>query len=139
MTIRQLKGRCWELDPLPSDAERYGHYDSRADAMRAIREAKRDDDFFNPATKPRRLDAPCWVVQCDGECETIIDLEDEGWIVHHESAVAAGETADAWRWVYSADARFVFCEEDAPEDGHLAPPSPAELEAAGQLRLPGVA
>jgi len=38
----------------------------------------------------------------------------------------------AYRCAYVGD--LVFCEEDAPE-GAVAVPSPAELEAAGQLRL----
>lgn len=44
-----------------------------------------------------------------------------------------------WKWAYSADGRMVFCESDAPADGETLPPSPAELEAAAQMRLPGVA
>ena len=76
-------------------------------------------------------------VQCDGECETVLDEEDEGYIFHHDSRAEAEQTAAGYHWASDGDGR-VFCEEDAPA-GAVPVPSPAELEAAGQLRLPGVA
>jgi len=108
MTIYQLPHRCWELQP-PTDDERSPHYE---------------------------LDAPCWVVRCDGECEMVLDTEDEGYIFHHDSRADAERTAAGYHWASGDDGR-VFCEEDAPADA-VAVPSPAELEAAGQLVLPGV-
>lgn len=159
MTIHQLKDRCWELRPPLSGDDREPHYDSRAEALAAVREAWDDDRDWRfddqlrvrwrelrfrlsrlrpGASRPRQAPAHCWVVQCDGDCEQVIDEEEEGYTVHHESRQAAGETVRAWKWAYSADGRMVFCEEDAPADGEIPPPSPAELEAAGQMRLPGV-
>jgi len=135
MSIRQYDGRCWELRPFPADAERYGHYTSREDAMTAIREAKRDDDYFDPKTRPVLMDAPCWIVQCDGECEYILDEEDEGWVFHHLTRAAAMETAAVYGFRLVGDR--VFCEDDAPEDAKVVL-TPAEQEAAGQLVIPGV-
>jgi hypothetical protein len=136
MTIHQLANPCWEFSPLPSDAERYGHYGTRADAVTAIREAKKDDDCFNPATKPVQLGTACWVVQCDGACETVLDTEDEGWVFHHLTRAEAEETVAAYRWRPAG--LLMFCEEDTPEDSQEPPLSPAEQEAAGQLVIPGV-
>ena len=88
----------------------------------------------------RQLEERCWVVESDGECGQVLDEEDEGWVIHHDSAKGAHETAAAWEWKYSADGRFVYCPcSPPPEDAEPIPPSPAELEAAGQMRLPGVA
>ena len=40
----------------------------------------------------------------------------------------------AYEWSYRGD--LVFCSADAPEGAELPPPSAAQQEAAGQLRLP---
>lgn len=140
MTIHQLKDRCWELRP-PLDDERERHYDTEAEAQDDLKEARDEagDTGSHPGAKPVQLDAPCWLVRCDGDCEQAIDEEDECYIVHCESRVAAEELAATWKWVYSSDGRMVFCESDAPADGETPPPSPAALEVAGQMRLPGVA
>jgi len=137
MTIHQLKDRCWELRPA-TDEERYPHYDTDADAFHALKENRENDGDPYPDTKPVQLDDRCWVVRCDGDCGQIIDEEDECWIIHHDSRHGAEETVASWRWTYSADGRSVFCEADRPEDAVPAPPTPAELEAAGQLAIPGV-
>ena len=157
MTVRQLPHRCWVIRPeLPGeDGDR--HYDSRADALDAIREARRDDadwwawrkPFRSRLTalhqlwarcrpgrpKPRQIPAPCWVIQCNG-CDQLIDEEDEGYIAHCDSRRDAEDTMAAWEWAYHGD--LVFCPADAPQGAVLPPPSPAEQEAAGQLRFPGV-
>ena len=133
-------------------------YDTRAKALAAVREAWDEDRDWTfddrlrvrwrefrfrlsrlrpGAPRPRRLPVCCWVVQCDGECETTLDTEDEGYVYHHHSFAAALGTVRAYEWKQAGDR--VFCEKDAPGDGQLPPPAPAELEAAGQLRLPGVA
>ena len=140
MTIRQLKEPCWVLDPeLPGDDEgRHAHYDGRADALRAVKESK-EYGYDDLKSAPRQLEGRCWVVQCDGECEQVIDQEDEGWTIHHSSPQGAEGTVVSWRWVYSPDGRLVFCPECAPEDYQVPQLTPAELEAAGQMRLPGVA
>jgi hypothetical protein len=137
MTIRQLKDRCWELSPPLPGYDRESHYDTRAEARKALREALDEDSGVNPATKPRQLEDRCWLVQCDGECEMHIDEEGECYISHCGSRQIAEEVVAAYKWACVGD--LVFCPEDAPADGQVPPPSPAELEAAGQLPLPGVA
>lgn len=136
MTIHQLKDRCWVLDPEPPGEDYHRHHDTRADARTELRRAL-DEGFTGPESKPRLLDARCWVVRCDGDCEQHIDEEDEGFISHCESRTLAEEVMAAYQWAYHGD--LVFCETDRPEGAELPPPSPAELEAAGQMRLPGVA
>lgn len=136
MTIHQLKDRCWELRP-PADDERCPHFDSEAAALDALKDDRGDDPEAYAATKPVRLDAPCWMVQCDGECETVLDEEGEGYVFHHDSRTEAEETMACYDFRYVGD--LVFCEEDAPADGQVPPPSPVQQEAAGQLPLPGVA
>lgn len=136
--IRQLKDdRCWELQP-PTDEERWPHFDTEAAALEALQDDRENDGGDNPYpdAKAVQLAAPCFVVQCDGECENILDVEDEGWIFHHDTRHAAEATAQAHDWRFAGD--LVYCDEDAPDDSHAVPPTPAELEAAGQLVIPGV-
>ena len=135
MSIRELPHRCWELQP-PTDDERSPHYDTEAGALAALAEDREDHGEPYLDTRPVQLEAPCWAVQCDGECETVLDEEDEGYIFHHDSRADAAQTAAGYDWAFDADGR-VFCEEDAPGDAVVLP-SPAALEAAGQLALPGV-
>lgn len=158
MTIHQLKDPCWAITPRLPRCDGDECYDTRAGALTAIREAWDEDRDWTfddrlrvrwreflfrlsrlcpGAPRPRRLDRRCWVVGCDGECEVTLDTEGEGYVFHHESFVKAEATMKAYEWKYAGD--LVFCEEDAPADGQLPPPSPAEQEAAGQLVLPGVA
>ncbi len=137
MTIHQLPGRCWELQP-PTDDERSPHYGTEAAALEALKEDRENDEQPYADTKPVQLGSPCWLVQCDGECETVLDEEDEGYIFHHDSRADAERTAAGYHFASDDDGR-VFCEEDAPESAVPVYPSAAELEAAGQLRLPGVA
>jgi len=157
MTIHQLPAPCWVIRPqLPRDDD--NHYDTRADALKAIRrdwDEDRDwtsDDQLRArwreflyrlsrlrldSPRPRRHDYRCWVVQCDGDCELVLDTEGEDYVYHHGSAAEARKTVASYEWVYSPDGRMVFCHEDAPEDGEEPPLSPAEQEAAGQLVIPG--
>ena len=136
MTIHQLPERCWELQP-PADDERSPHYVTEAKALEALKEDRENDNQPYAETRPVQLNAPCWAVQCDGECETVLDEEDEGYIFHHDSRADAERTAVGYHFALGGDGR-VFCEEDAPADAVVLPSS-AELEVAGQLRLPGVA
>lgn len=163
MTIHQLKSPCWAIIPGLPREDGDPCYDTRAGALADIREVWDEDrrdaqglvsaalekawwrEFrwllsrLRPgAPRPRQSATRCWVVQCDGECEMVLDEEDEGYTFHHGSAAEAGKTVASYDWAYSTDGRFVFCEECAPADSVPPPPSPAELEAAGQLRLPGV-
>lgn len=135
MTIHKLSHCCWELQP-PTDDERHFHYDTEIEARRALKEDRENDDQPYPETKPVQMESPCWVVQCDGECEVVLDTEDEGYVFHHDSRAEAGQSAAGYRWALDGDG-CVFCEEDAPADA-IPVPSYAELEAAGQLVLPGV-
>ena len=160
MTIHQLKASCWTISPRLPREDQDPHYDSRAEALTAIREAwdfDRDWAFddrlrvrwrefrfrlsrLRPGVpRPRRHDDRCWVVQDDGGCEQVLDEEGEGCIIHHGSRQEAERTAAEWDWAYSADGRFIYCPCEPREDSEPIPSSPAELEAAGQLRLPGVA
>lgn len=156
MTVYRLPYRCWTVVPELPREDGDPHYDTRAEALAAIREAwdeGRDWTFddrlrgwwrevqfrlgrLRPrAPRPRQRPARCWLIQCDG-CDEHIDEEDEGYIAHCDSRLDAEETMATWRWAYVGD--LVFCETDAPENAAVPPPSPAEQEDAGQLRLPGV-
>jgi hypothetical protein len=132
VSIHQLADRCWELTD-PADDERTPHYGDEAAAQAALKEL-RDEE---PDTKAsiRLLGSACWVTRCDGDCEAMLDEEDEGYIFHHESIADALETVRAYEWRTVGDS--VFCPADAP-DGAELPLSAAEQEAAGQLPLPGV-
>ena len=61
----------------------------------------------------------------------MLDTEDEGWTVHHDSRADAEQTANRYGFTRSGDK--VFCKEDALDD---AEPLPQEIP--GQLVLPGV-
>jgi hypothetical protein len=138
MTVHRLKSPCWLLSPsLPSDDG--WHHEDEAAARKAVREYQEENpaDKFTAAAKP--LSEPCWVVQCDGECGQAIDQEGEGYVFHHTSRADAEESVRQWRFAYLGDSELVYCETDRPEGAEIPPPSPAELEAAGQLVLPGVA
>lgn len=132
MSIYQLEEPCWELTD-PADDERTPHFEDRAGADAALTAllAKAKDT----KASIRLLEHRCWVVQCDGEDGYILDEEDEGYVYHHESIADALDSVAAYEWRRIGDS--VFCPADAPE-GSEPPPSPAEQEQAGQLRLPGV-
>jgi len=163
VTIHQLPAPCWVITPRPPREDHDPHYDSRAEALTAIREAWDEDREWTRglvatalerewwrearfrlsrlrpgAPRPREIGTRCWAVQCDGDCGYVIDEEDEGYTVHHKSRTEAEETIADYEWVYSADGCLVFCADDAPEDAEPPPPSPAEQEAAGQLVIPGM-
>lgn len=135
MTIYQLKERCWELQP-PLDDEHRPHYDTEAEAREALDEATDEAGDADPATKPVQLAAPCWLVRCDGDCNEHIDEDGECYTYHHDSRADAEQTTSGHDFRRVGD--LVFCQDDAPEDSELFLSS-AELEAAGQMRLPGVA
>lgn len=137
MTIHRLDKPCWLLSPgLPRDDE--WHFPDEASARKAVREYQEEnpDLKFTAAAKP--LSEPCWVVKCDGECEETIAEEDEGYVFHHASRAEAEESVRQWHFAYLGDSDLVYCDEDRPEGAEVPPPSPAELEKAGQMRLPGV-
>ena len=138
MSIHQLDFRCWVLDD-PSQDEGERHFKDAAGVNAALSGAREDD----PGTKAsaRQLDAPCWLVQCDGDCEQVIDEYDEGYVYHHESRAEAEKTVRIWEWTLvpgTLGGELAYCHEDRPEDAEPPPPSAAELEAAGQMPLPGL-
>lgn len=136
MSIYQETFRCWVLntgiDPSDHADDDTRHFDTEADAR----------DAYGEDAPVLQLPAPCWLVQCDGECEQIIDQEDEAYIIHHASRAEAEETARAYEWALAPDDTLsavtvlAYCPEDAPP-GCGSIPSPAEMESAGQMRLPG--
>lgn len=141
MTIHQLAFTCWEMTN-PGGGEDQRHFDDQVQADIALAEILAG----NPESKAsvHLLDAPCWVIESDGECGQLLDEEDEGYVFHHATQAAAEETAAAWGWVLKPSPHFAgwlaYCPCGLPEGmGAAAPgPSPAEQEAAGQMRLPGV-
>lgn len=138
MTIHQIDGPCWVIVPADND-EWSAHYDRWDDASSAAAEARAEDRMSRAMAG--RLPAPCWVAECDGPCEG--QLGADGNPLH---CTTKAEVLDVMRqqgWtvtpgVLSGD-ELVYCADDKPGDAASFPPSPAELEAAGQLRLPGVA
>jgi hypothetical protein len=164
MTIRQLKEPCWVLDPSPYPDDDCGepHYPAEAEAAKGLRELREDrvDDYPERlaaamAAAVKREESPCWVAECDADgCgERYEDPEDGG--SHFPDAKTLGEWMAPDGWTYrggDADefwpapgawtrlhAGEVFCPGCSPEGAAPPPLSPADLEAAGQLRLPGVA
>lgn len=138
MSIRQLDYCCWELSD-PGDEDDKRHLKDKARADTEIKEAVER----NPESKASvtLLASPCWIVQCDGDCDVVIDQEGEGYTVHHEAAAEAQDTARSWEWAVMPGefgGQAVYCPEDKPDDAELLPPSPADQEAAGQMPLPGV-
>jgi hypothetical protein len=133
MPISQLAAPCWVTDPdLPANGEER-HYDGKADAKRAIREARKNGHAV-PATTIRLLESPCWVIRCDGECDALIDEYDEGYIVHSETRAAAELLMRNCGWAYLGDTDVVCCEPDRPEDAE----PPLSLRPQVRLRLPGI-
>lgn len=121
--------RCWIIDRLPGAAE--PHFKTKAAAVADLRLLRKHDEDRAADAVARQLDAPCWTIRCDGECGYVLD-EDEDGLVHFLSADEALRTVRDWEWRL-IDHEHVLCPDDA-----LAPPSPAQQEAAGQLRFPGV-
>lgn len=136
MSIYQEHRRCWVLD---TKADPTDHGDDDTRHLNSEAEARA---VFGEDAPVVQLAGPCWLVKCDGDCEAIIDEEDECYIFHHEARVQAEETARAREWVLAPDAgspvtMLAYCPEDAPAIGEV-PLTPGQREAAGQQRLPGV-
>lgn len=163
MTIHQLKDRCWLLDPSPYADDDYGipHYatqDKAAEALAELRQERVGDPEEAArleGVRPKQEGSPCWVAECDspGCEETYEDGEAGGnhfpaaktleeWMAPDGWTYRGGDTDEFWpspdAWV-RLHAGEVFCSSHGEESAEPAPLSPAELEAAGQLRLPGVA
>lgn len=137
MSVHQLPGPCWVLTGTGDDGDGDGrHFGDEAEAKADLATIREDNP--DTATVIMQAAAPCWLVQCDGDCEQVLDREDEGVIYHHPSRGEAEDTVRVFKWARSADGRFVYCPADAPAAGDLPGLSPAEQEAAGQLPFPGV-
>lgn len=135
VSIHQLAYRCWELSD-PADDERAPHFEDQADAGIALAELRLAD--LGTTASVRLLDAPCWVADCDAPgCEERYE-DDEAGATHFPDAKTLQEwlPGDGWTAVEPDKA---FCWSDSPQDAELPPPTPAQQEVAGQLRLPGVA
>lgn len=146
MTIHQLKEPCWVLRPNPWQDDRGGnpHYESRDEALQTLAEVREDRDDDPDAiahlakVEPVQEPAACWAAGCAGpDCGEDLINEDEGWIIHASSLPELYQSLDAYDWRLCPGE--AYCPDCAPECSQVPPLSPAELEAAGQLRLPGVA
>lgn len=138
MSIHQLSFCCWVLEN-PGHDDDTRHFKDAGGADAALARAREE----SPGAKAsvRLLPSPCWLVQCDGECEYVIDEEDEGIIFHHDTRAEASETVRLWEWALvpgTLGGELAYCPEDRPEDAEPPPPTAAELEAAGQMPLPGL-
>ena len=138
MTIHRLKDRCWVLGPNPygDDEASILHFPSADEAgaeLAILQTERRADD----RTRVKQDGAICWVAECDGCGKLFIDDDAGG---SHFGSVE-GDLEDYLKW--DGWTRTVpdgcRCWECSPEDVEPIPPSPAELEAAGRMRLPGVA
>jgi hypothetical protein len=137
MSIHQINGPCWVVIPADND-EWSAHYDRWDDASGAAAEARAEDRTSKAMAE--RLPAPCWVAECDGTCEEL--LGDDGNPLHCTTRTEVLDVMRRQGWtvtpgVISGD-DFVYCAKDKPGSADPIPPSPAELEAAGQMRLPGL-
>ena len=152
MTIRQLPKPCFILDPSPwGDDHGTPHYGTWAEADEALRERRGElgpdplDLASIETARVRRLDAACWVAECDaprgpeGTCGDTLGDEDEGpACIHFETVEELFGWMPAERWI-RVFADGALCWTHSPDNPEPPPPGPRELEAAGQLRLPGVA
>jgi hypothetical protein len=148
---------CWIITPRLPREDTDPHYDTRGDALTAIREAWDENrehtrglvaaalektwwrelryrmSRLRPrAPEPRQAPGRCWVADC-GTCGDVLANDDEGWFVHAPSLTDLHQSLDAYDWRLCPDE--AYCPDDAPECSQLPPLSPAQLEAAGQLRL----
>jgi hypothetical protein len=150
MTIRQLPEPCWVLRPDPWQDGSNPHYATRAEALEILafllklREGDPEEAARLEGAQACQEDGRCWVAECDapdgpeGTCgETLGDDEEGPSCVCFETL----EELLAWLpgegWTRSGP-DGALCAGDSPDEAP-APPAAAELEAAGQMRLPGVA
>jgi hypothetical protein len=146
MTIHQLAKPCFVLDPSPYPDSDYGdpHYETWAEASEALAELRKDrgPDPLDLAelepVKVKALPGPCWVAEC-GVCDEPFESDEGG--NHYETTGDLEAALASYEWTtLPADGSFrlAYCPDDRPEGAVVPPLSPAELEAAGQLVLPGV-
>lgn len=144
MTLHQLRRPCFTLDPSPYGDDDYGvpHYATHPEALQALadlREERKGDPEDLARLKDVQVkqgDGPCWVAVCDSPgCGEEYESDEDGGN-HFETAAILEEWIKSDGWTTDAP-DLAFCWTDSPE-GSAPPPTPAELEAAGQLVLPGV-
>lgn len=116
MPISQLTERCWVLDvpkgtvistthqPDTADDE---HWDKEQDAREAA-------GRLGLGVRGRQLEEPCWVIRCGGDCDVLLDEEDECYIFHSASRAEAEKAATDYGWTVTRDGE-VFCDYDAPD------------------------
>jgi len=141
MTIHQLKAVCFELDPSPYDDDDSGvpHYATQEEAAEALADLRKErtpdpEDLARlKDTHVKPGDGPCWVAVCDSPgCGEEYESDEDGGN-HFETAAILEEWIRTDGWTTDGP-DLAFCWTDSPE-GSAPPPTPAELEAAGQLRL----
>jgi hypothetical protein len=144
MTLRQLKTACFTLDPSPYGDDDYGipHYATWAEASEALTDLRKErgpdplDLAGIESVHVKQGGGPCWVAECDSPgCGESYESDEDGGN-HFETAAILGEWIRTDGWTTDGP-DLAFCWTDSPE-GSAPPPTPAELEAAGQLVLPGV-
>jgi hypothetical protein len=142
MTIHQLAKPCFLLDPSPYDSDEYiphsATWHEADEELRTLREERgpAPEDLAEIETvKVRREDGPCWVAECN-VCDDGF-TEDEGGGNHFGTIgdVVAAMAPYGWTGLAPDGA---YCPAHRPEGPVPPPPTPAELEAAGQLVIPGV-
>lgn len=142
MTIHQLRKPCFILDPSPWDEdERHPHYATWHEAdeeLRTLREERgpHPEDLAElEPVRVRALPEPCWAAECSA-CDDPFQ-DDESGANHFGTAGDAEAVMASYGWT-TLPPDGAYCPDDRPADARVPPPTPAELEAAGQLVLPGV-
>lgn len=143
MTVRQLKSPCFELTPNPWPGDGLNpHYATWHEADEALRElrAERGPDPRDLAglekVQAKANPAGCWAGECDGCLDLFTDEETDA--NHYGTRAELDASLPLGGWAYQDDTSDkVFCAACKPAGAvaALPPPSPAELEAAGQMRL----
>jgi len=127
MTIHQLRKPCFMLDPSPWDDDAgVPHYPTRYKARKELAGVRGEHDDDDTEV----------LAECDGSgCKDTLGDEEEGpSCIHFDTAdeVIAWMPGESWTRTGPDGA---LCWAHSPEDVTPLPPSPRELEAAGQLRL----
>jgi hypothetical protein len=85
-------------------------------------------DWERRKVVPRSLPA-CWVVECDGACEDVLEDEETGTVHAPTRTIAENFASTGYGWRFLPGGR-AFCEEDAPPGAYLA-----GVNVAGQMNL----
>jgi len=149
MTIRQLPEPCWTLRPHPwQDDTGDPHCATRAEALDCLafflefREGDPEEVARLEGIQARQGDGQCWVAECDapdgpeGTCgETLGDDEEGPSCIHFGTLEELLGWLPGEGWTRSGP-DGALCAGDSPDVADAAAvAAPAELEAAGQMRL----